>query len=618
MHHDDAVLRVHSGRGERLVALTAFLSAELAEKAEFDANRWIKALRHTQVGGQPLRDRFTHRGDSLWWFAELYFHKTRIINTIFRTIQALEALVAAERPQQLSLERGSPEVRFLGQQVAERLGVAWTGGGLPMSAVLASRLDMVLRAHAFVVGAGVARRRTASRHVAPGVRVAGFVHAAFWRGDEEQYIGPILRLLNPSDARTLALVGVGPDTTYRARSWRHRVQSLAGRGLESVWFAPIEAFASASDLAPSREIWGHRAAILRELVTSADLRRAAVINGCDTWPLVKPVLAGVAYLQFPWSAYVMDQLGASLDALQPRVALTYAEAGGWGRALILEARRRGIPTVGLQHGFIYRHWLNYLHEPDELAPSTGNPADGGFPHPTLTLLYDTFAAEHLKIAGHLPDAALAVTGSARLDALVQQSRGLTEADIDGIRKAVGAGPRQHIVVVASKFLQIRRVFPALVESIASMPDVRLVVKCHPAETAEPYLALARGVSNVTAAPATTGLAALTRAARLLVTVNSTAAIEAMVMDLPSLVLALPNNLSPFVEQGALAGVADGDPIAPTLRALLTDETRRAELKQKRETFMARYGIGSDGLAAERAVARVLSLAASGQDVREVS
>ena len=64
----------------------------------------------------------------------------------------------------------------------------------------------------------------------------------------------------------------------------------------------------------------------------------------------------------------MDEAGAALDALRPRVALTYAEAGGWGRALMLECRRRGIPSVGLQHGFIYRHWLNYLHEPDEMAP----------------------------------------------------------------------------------------------------------------------------------------------------------------------------------------------------------------------------------------------------------
>ena len=69
---------------------------------------------------------------------------------------------------------------------------------------------------------------------------------------------------------------------------------------------------------------------------------------------------------------------------------------------MLEARRRGIASAGLQHGFIYRHWLNYLHEPDEMAPAPGNPADRGFPRPTLTLLYDEFAAGHLAIGGPLP------------------------------------------------------------------------------------------------------------------------------------------------------------------------------------------------------------------------
>ena len=75
----------------------------------------------------------------------------------------------------------------------------------------------------------------------------------------------------------------------------------------------------------------------------------------------------------------MDEAAAALDALAPRVAITYAEAGGWGRAIMLESRRRGIPSAGLQHGFIYRHWLNYLHEPDEMTRDPAQAADGGFP-----------------------------------------------------------------------------------------------------------------------------------------------------------------------------------------------------------------------------------------------
>jgi hypothetical protein len=317
---------------------------------------------------------------------------------------------------------------------------------------------------------------------------------------------------------------------------------------------------------------------------------------------------GVVYLQFPWSAQVMDQLGAALDALTPGAVVTYAEAGGWGRALVLEARRRGIASAGLQHGFIYRHWLNYLHEPDEMAPASGNPGDAGFPFPTLTLLYDDFAAAHLRSAGRFPPAALAVTGSARLDLLVHRAGLVTADDMERMRRAVGAEEGQSVVVVAAKFTQIARVFAQLVREAGDLPGVRLVVKPHPAETAAPYLSAAQGASHVAIAPAGVDLADLTRVARLLVTVNSTAAIEAMVMGVPSLVLAMPNNLTPFVEAGAMSGVYEGDPIGPALRALLADERGRAELLRQSEAFMERYRVRSDGGAARRAAEAIVRLA----------
>ncbi len=140
----------------------------------------------------------------------------------------------------------------------------------------------------------------------------------------------------------------------------------------------------------------------RSLWNSEDIQRHAVIDGCNCWDIVREELAGVALLQWPWSARAMDEAGAALDALRPAVALTYAEAGGWGRALTLECRRRGIPSAGLQHGFIHRHWLNYRHEPDEMLPDPDHPADAGFPRPALTLLFDNFARHHLATAGHFP------------------------------------------------------------------------------------------------------------------------------------------------------------------------------------------------------------------------
>jgi hypothetical protein len=276
--------------------------------------------------------------------------------------------------------------------------------------------------------------------------------------------------------------------------------------------------------------------------------------------------------------------------------------------MVLEARRRGISTVGLQHGFIYRHWLNYLHEPDEMEPSSSDPADAGFPAPTRTLVYDRFAAAHLTSAGRFRPGSVAITGSPRLDALVATAGALVSDDLDRLRRRVGCGPGETLVVVAAKYTQIARVFRDLVAAAAAIPGVVLLVKCHPAEGPEPYLHEAGGTSAVRIADASIDLAGLVRASRLLITVNSTAALEAMVLGTPSLVLALPNNLSPFVDAGVMGGVPEGQPIEPALRAALVDDGWRAGLAERARAFVREYQMGSDGAAAARAASAILELA----------
>src|SRR5262249_33193436 len=141
-------------------------------------------------------------------------------------------------------------------------------------------------------------------------------------------------------------------------------------------------------------------------------------------------LAGIALLQFPWSARAMDEAAAALDAIEPDVAVTYAEAGGWGRALALGWRGGAGPLARPPAGLLFPPWVHYRHEPDEMLPDPASAADRGFPYPAATLLFDEHAAEHLSTAGRFPASALAVTGSARLDELMTAVRHLTAADIE--------------------------------------------------------------------------------------------------------------------------------------------------------------------------------------------
>ena len=593
---------------ERPFDLDGAIHPAAAERADAEANRWIKRLRLCRVDGVPLRERFTHRGDSLWWFCEIYLHRVRVVTRAHRAIAALEQL-AADRPDAEWRVNGRDHVvGHLAHGVADRLGIRCTG---PADA-RHDRVGLGTRAKAALLTAAAAADRL--RPVRPprvaGIDVAAFVHSAFLKADasSEAYVGPVIRALQsefPSNA--LHVVGLGPRTNFRVRRWRDRLTEFMTPQPVRVPATNVASFAGWKDVAPSGAVWHSRDATYAALTSSDDLRAASIVGGYDAWPIVAEELRGVAALQFPWSARAMDEAGAALDALKPRVALTYAEAGGWGRALMLEARRRGIATAAIQHGFIYRHWLNYLHEPDEMAPSAANPADRGFPRPDLTLIFDDFAREHLEQQGNFPPKSLKVTGSPRLDAIVASARSFDETGRQHLRTALGAGKSSPIVVVAAKFTQLGGAFEALVAAVREMPDVRLVVKPHPAEGATPYERAARGTPNVVVVPADMDLGRLTAVADALVTANSTAAIEAMPLGVPALVVALPNNLSPFVEAGAMAGAWTPADVGPALRALLYDRQMRQRLSAARETFLARYRIAAGGAAASRAAEAIISL-----------
>jgi len=566
-----------AGHGWRQIDLLALLDAGAEEAAHEEAYAWIKAIRHLRVEGEPFRSRFTFRGDSLWWFAELYLHKEQAIYSAIRLLRAFERLVAGEQPRALRV----PRTRHAAVVTAAALARGISCDGPSWRNATAALMRMDTRAMRLHAAARLSRVRRPPAPAGP-IAVAAFVHRAFWKkriasgGGAEAYIGPVLRALESRlGGASVRYVGIGPRTNFRARRWW---DPLTAGGEDAV--VPIEQFAPDGAMRASRDLHARRHELRRRLWGSADLRAHAVLRGVDCWPLVREQLAGIALLQWPWSARAMDEAAAALAALRPDVAVTYAEAGGWGRALALEGRRLGVPLAGLQHGFIYRHWLNYRHEPDEIVSDIGNADDRGFPFPAKTLLFDEYAAAHLRGPGHFPDGAIAVTGSARLDELIAAVAALTPPEVERAAHGAGAGQRA-LILFAAKEREARAALPGLVAAVRAMPDVQLAIKPHPAETPGVYAAAVAGAANIRVLAADTPLPGLLAAARGLVTVNSTVAIDALSLGVPSLVIGLPNNLSPFVDAGVMLGASDEAEIRQGLATLLYDQEFRRKIERGR-------------------------------------
>ena len=600
-------IRITSPQGRETTAnLASLLTPELREQTRVEANAWIKRLRLVDYGGVPMRERFLFRGDSLWWFTELYLHKMRRLDTAVSVILALESVCAGDGAVRLDVDSADEAVR----QSATAFAIA-RGIRVGLVGQSSKRTGLGWPSYQIELSAQLSRLRGPSMRVATKPKVAAFVHTAFWREapgadgpQQESYIGGVLDAIGSrAGEEGLFCVGVGPRRNFRARRWW---DPITGPAPHSRLITPIEKLAPRAALGDSLALWRKRHDLARDLTAGDSIRSAAVFRGCDLWEVLRPELEGVAMLQWPWSARAMDEAGATLDALTPAVVLTYAEAGGWGRALMLEARRRQVPSVGVQHGFIYRHWLNYRHEADEIAPAG---SDRGCPIPDLTLLFDRYAEAHLREVGHFPPASLAVTGNFRLDQLVahcDELRPMREA----LRREFTLTPDQPLVVLAAKYSEIKDVLPQLAEAVRQLPGMRLVIKPHPAETPDVYGAVVSGIPNISVAGMNTDLARLLTAADAVVTMNSTVAIDALALLLPALVVGLPNNLSPFVQAGAMVGADGAEAIRGALESLLYDSEVRQRVLAAGAAFADRFALASDGRAAARSADAILGLAGS--------
>jgi hypothetical protein len=147
----------------------------------------------------------------------------------------------------------------------------------------------------------------------------------------------------------------------------------------------------------------------------------------------------------------------------------------------------------------------------------------------------------------------------------------------------------------------------LIEPVRQMPDVALVIKPHPAETPDVYTSAVAGVPNARVLPASASLPALLAAARAIVTVNSTVAVDALSLGVPALVIGLPNNLTPFVDEGVMAGASTADEIRAQLKRLLYDDEFRGALERASSAFLRRNRSDQDGDAAARTAASVIAL-----------
>ena len=603
------------GAGAPGRAVADYVSSEDQDRIDEAAIAWTKAWGTRSVwDGRSIRELLVWKGVSLWWFAELFLHHSTACPRYVRLIETFSRVLEAERPDEVEAEGLPEEEAVLLGRACTALGILFHGPARPRARTLGLRTRRVsLRARMDVLKCAVTAGKTALAGAPPAPsadrppRALFLSHAAFWRerrdpergetAEYEHYFDRILPGVAAAGDLRAFVLAVGPRAAFRRRGVSDRLAEWARLHPESGPYVHMNRFTSPRVLHEMR-----RAAVIARrawhaLRRSAGLSEAFSHRGVAFADLAGPDLAGTLLRQLPWAVRSYEEMTEALQATRPAVVCLYAESSGWGRAAIAACRAAGVPTVAIQHGILYPKYYSYRHGPDE--------AD--CPRPDRTAVFGESARKILVELGHYPPESLVVTGSSKFDDLLAAAARWDRAEI---RRRLDVGEAERLVIVASRYRSIRDThasigadFPAFVRAVDSLPGVKALIKPHPAEPEDAYAAdlRAAGSARVRVLPPGADLMELLHAADGLVTVESLAAVEALVLDRPVVVLSMPTHLRELVEAGAALGVPAGQDPKAALRDMLFDEAVRARLGQARARYLGHVAQGVDGDATARIV-----------------
>ena len=294
-----------------------------------------------------------------------------------------------------------------------------------------------------------------------------------------------------------------------------------------------------------------------------------------------------------------------IEEEKPDLILILNEYGRFERALVIAGRLKSVPVLAVQHGVIHPTHEGYIHTHDEISPN-GSVKSPYCPIPDITAVYGAYHKDLLTKVSSYPEDSVVVTGQPRYDILYyvddiyNRERFLERYKINLDHKIILWATQCHGL---SDEENIKN-FETLFETIQNLRGAVLIIKQHPGE-GKRYTKMIRKYLkkykiNAILMPKDSDTYEQLFICDLMITKNSTSAMEAMALNKSVIVLNLSGkpDAVDYVEQGVALGVYRENDLKLAIKNLLKDDT---ELAKNRERYIKKYLYSIDGTATERVV-----------------
>lgn len=339
-------------------------------------------------------------------------------------------------------------------------------------------------------------------------------------------------------------------------------------------------------------------------------------RGVQLMPVLREELRRAFLEILPECAEMLATAARILKEEHPDAVIATYETGPWARALIIQAARASIPTLGLQHGMIFDTHYDYMHRHITCDP-TVNPS--GFVVPEVTCVWGSFWKQVLTRAGSYPPGAVVVTGNWRYDRIAGMARAI---DINKIKSSFGIVPENKVVLILSSGQSVVDYVRQCLQVLGTRSELTPLIKLHSVDDPKPVREMLQEMGYPDDVLVEERLIEAMMAADLVISQTSTAVGEAALLDRPVVLvnfLKLSNiGAEAYVESGICLYATNLQELTTAVEKALVDPLAVAQMSRARTGFISRYFFKIDGCAAQRVAEALETRSLTRQSLHDVA
>lgn len=341
--------------------------------------------------------------------------------------------------------------------------------------------------------------------------------------------------------------------------------------------------------------------VWQNLVNDETFKGLCTYKGNPFFPLIETELKYYFHVVFPRVVKYIEMGKTMIDRENPAVICMLNEYGTFQKPLVIAGKQKGVPVLAVQHGIITpTHW-GYIRGQHEKKRAV---------LPDMTCVYGQYHYDLLTVHSIYEPDAVAVTGQPRYDILYYADSIYSK---EAFISTYGMNPQHAIILWVTQCHALSteenvKNFKAVFGALQSMEEVTLIIKQHPGELPVHTQMIHSWVSKydipAVVMPKTSDTFEQLYVCDVMITKNSTTAMEAVALDTPVVVLNLSGepDVVAYVAEGVAAGVYKKEDLQPALEKVLTKGT-----VFDGKSYIEKYLYRIDGKASERVVNHIEKL-----------